>query len=112
MDTVTSVSPSLTYEESNRLYQEVLQDYENEGPKYKQVQKVKENEYFNALQVKFSYAITCHKSQGGQWNTVFVEQPYLPDGIDRDYIRWLYTAMTRAKDKLYLIGFKDESFEE
>ncbi|RXR31759.1 ATP-dependent endonuclease [Flavobacterium piscinae] len=111
LDTVTSISPSLTYEESNRLYQEVLQDYENEGPKYKQVQKVKENEYFNALQVKFSYAITCHKSQGGQWNTVFVEQPYLPDGVDRDYIRWLYTAITRAKEKLYLIGYKDENFE-
>ena len=111
LDTVASVSPSLTYEESNRLYQEVLQDYENEGPKYKQVQKVKENEYFNALQVKFSYAITCHKSQGGQWNTVFVEQPYLPDGVDRDYIRWLYTAITRAKEKLYLIGYKDENFE-
>ena len=111
LDTVTSVSPSLTYEESNRLYQEVLQDYENEGPKYKQVQKVKENEYFNALQVKFSYAITCHKSQGGQWNTVFVEQPYLPEGVNRDYIRWLYTAITRAKEKLYLIGYKDENFE-
>ncbi|RAR48954.1 ATP-dependent DNA helicase [Flavobacterium lacus] len=111
LDTITSVSPSLTYEESNRLYQEVLQDYENEGPKYKQVQKVKENEYFNALQVKFSYAITCHKSQGGQWNTVFVEQPYLPEGVDRDYIRWLYTAITRAKEKLYLIGYKDENFE-
>jgi superfamily I DNA/RNA helicase len=109
LDTITSESPSLTYEESNRLYQEVMKDYEGET-KYKMFQKVKENEYFNALQVKFSYAITCHKSQGGQWNTVFVEQPYLPDGIDRDYIRWLYTAITRAKDKLYLIGFKDENF--
>ncbi len=109
LDTIKSESPSLTYEESNRLYQEVLQDYVDE-PKYKQFQKVKANEYFNGLQVKFSYAITCHKSQGGQWNTVFVEQPYLPNGIDRDYIRWLYTAMTRAKNKLYLIGFKDESF--
>ncbi len=109
MDTITSESPSLTYDESNRLYQEVMKDYEGET-KFKQFQKVKENEYFNALQVKFSYAITCHKSQGGQWNTVFVEQPYLPDGIDRDYIRWLYTAITRAKDKLYLIGFKEESF--
>lgn len=109
LDTITSESPSLTYDESNRLYQEVMKDYEGET-KYKMFQKVKENEYFNALQVKFSYAITCHKSQGGQWNTVFVEQPYLPDGIDRDYIRWLYTAITRAKDKLYLIGFKDENF--
>ena len=109
LDTITSESPSLTYEESNKLYQEVMKDYEGET-KFKMFQKVKENEFFNALQVKFSYAITCHKSQGGQWNTVFVEQPYLPDGIDRDYIRWLYTAITRAKDRLYLIGFKDDNF--
>jgi ATP-dependent exoDNAse (exonuclease V) alpha subunit len=111
LDTIKSESPSLTYEESNRLYQEVLKDYEGQT-KFQQFQKVKANEYFNGLQVKFSYAITCHKSQGGQWDTVFVEQPYLPNGIDRDYIRWLYTAMTRAKNKLYLIGFKDESFVE
>ena len=110
LDTISSESPSLTYEESNRLYEEVMKDYEDETTKYRKFQKVKENEYFNALQVKFSYAITCHKSQGGQWNTVFIEQPYLPDGINRDYIRWLYTAVTRAKDKLYLIGFKDENF--
>ncbi|WP_338410462.1 AAA family ATPase [uncultured Flavobacterium sp.] len=112
LDTIKSESPSLTYEESNKLYQEVMLDYENETTKYKKFIKVKNNEYFNALQVKFSYAITCHKSQGGQWNTVFIEQPYLPNGIDRDYIRWLYTAMTRTKEKLYLIGFKDENFEE
>jgi ATP-dependent exoDNAse (exonuclease V) alpha subunit len=110
LDTIKSESPSLTYEESNKLYQEVMLDYEDETSKYKKFQKVKNNEYFNALQVKFSYAITCHKSQGGQWNTVFIEQPYLPNGIDKDYIRWLYTAMTRAKEKLYLIGFKDENF--
>lgn len=112
LDTIKSESPSLTYEESNRLYEEVMKDYEDETTKFKKFQKVKNNEYFNGLQVKFSYAITCHKSQGGQWDTVFIEQPYLPNGIDRDYIRWLYTAMTRAKNKLYLIGFKDESFEE
>lgn len=109
LNTITSESPSLTYDESNKLYQEVMKDYEGET-KFKMFQKVKDNEFFNALQVKFSYAITCHKSQGGQWNTVFVEQPYLPDGVDSDYIRWLYTAITRAKDKLYLIGFKDDSF--
>ena len=112
LDTLTSESPSLTYEQSNQLYQEVMLDYADEKPAYKRFQKVKENEYFNALQVKFSYAITCHKSQGGQWDTVFIEQPYLPNGIDRDYVRWLYTAVTRAKSKLYLIGFKDESFTE
>jgi ATP-dependent exoDNAse (exonuclease V) alpha subunit len=112
LDTIKSESPSLTYEQSNKLYEEVMNDYEHLTTKYAKFQKVKENEYFNGLQVKFSYAITCHKSQGGQWNTVFIEQPYLPDGIDRDYIRWLYTAITRAKDKLYLIGFKDDCFEE
>ena len=111
LDTITSESPSLTNEESNKLYQEVLLDYEDERQQYKKMQKVKENEYFNALQVKFSYAITCHKSQGGQWKTVFVEQPYLPDGIDVEYVRWLYTAITRAEEKLYLIGFKDEFFK-
>lgn len=111
LDTLTSESPSLTYEESNKLYQEVLQDYEEERHQYRKLLKVKSNPFFNALQVKFSYAITCHKSQGGQWSTVFIEQPYLPDGIDRDYVRWLYTAVTRAQNKLYLIGFKDEFFE-
>lgn len=110
LDTIDSESASLTYEESNRLYNEVMLDYENETG-YRKFLKVKNNPHFNALQVKFSYAVTCHKSQGGQWHTVFVEQPYLPQGIDKDYIRWLYTAVTRAKDKLYLIAFKDESFE-
>ena len=112
LDTLTSESPSLTYEESNSLYQEVQKDYASERSNYKRFLGVKNNKYFNALQVKFSYAVTCHKSQGGQWDTVFVEKPYLPDGINRDYLRWLYTAITRARKKLYLIGFKDESFTE
>lgn len=111
LDTLTSNNPSLTYDESNQLYQEVMKDYEEERTKYKKFLKVKNNKYFNALQIKFSYAMTCHKSQGGQWNTVFVEQPYLPNGIDKDYLRWLYTAITRAQHKLYLIGFKDDFFE-
>lgn len=110
LDTLTSETPSLTYEESNLLYQEVMKDYTSEKSKYKKFLAVKKNKYFNALQVKFSYAITCHKSQGGQWNTVFVEQPYLPNGIDKEYLRWLYTAITRAQEKLYLIGFKDDFF--
>jgi len=88
-----------------------LLDYQDEISQYRKLSKVKENEYFNALQIKFAYAVTCHKSQGGQWNTIFIEQPYLPDGISKEYIRWLYTAMTRAKEKLYLIGFKDDFFE-
>lgn len=111
LDTISAETPSLPYEESNRLYQEVQKDYEDEKSNYKKFLAIKNNKYFNALQVKFSYAITCHKSQGGQWHTVFVEQPYLPDGITKDYLRWLYTAATRAKEKLYLIGFKDAFFE-
>ncbi len=112
LDTIDAETPSLPYEDSNRLYQEVMKDFEDETSKYKKFLKVKGNQHFNALQVKFSYAITCHKSQGGQWHTVFVEQPYLPNGIDKEYLRWLYTAVTRAKEKLYLIGFKDDFFEE
>ncbi|WP_203295911.1 ATP-dependent DNA helicase [Luteirhabdus pelagi] len=110
LDTLTSESPSLSYDESNRLYQEVKKDYANEKSNYKKFLSIKKNRYFNALQVKFSYAITCHKSQGGQWNTVFVEQPYLPEGVSKEYLRWLYTAITRAEKKLYLIGFKNEFF--
>lgn len=110
LDTLSSEIASLSFEDSNKLYQEVLKDYKHETSKYKKFLSVKKNIYFNALQVKFSYAITCHKSQGGQWDTVFVEQPYLPNGIDKDYLRWLYTAITRAKKKLYLIGFKDDFF--
>lgn len=112
LDTLTSNSPSLTYEESNNLYQEVMKDYADETAKYKKFLKVKNNKYFNALQIKFSYAMTCHKSQGGQWHTIFIEQPYLPNGVGKEYLRWLYTAVTRATDKLYLIGFKDDFFIE
>lgn len=110
LDTIMAETPSLSYEDGNRLYQEVMKDYADEKSKYKKFLAVKNNNYFNALQVKFSYAITCHKSQGGQWNTVFVEQPYLLNGIDKEYLRWLYTAITRAKEKLYLIGFKNDFF--
>ncbi len=112
LDTLSSESPSLSYEESNRLYQEVGKDFAHESSKYKQLLAVKKSKYFNALQVKFSYAVTCHKSQGGQWKTVFVEKPYLPDGQNIDYLRWLYTAITRAQEKVYLIGFSEDCFSE
>jgi hypothetical protein len=112
LDTLMSESASLTFEDSNKLYHEVQKDYEQITSKYKKLLAVKNNIFFNAIQVKFSYAMTCHKSQGGQWNTVFVEQPYLPDGQNLDYLRWLYTALTRAKEKVYLLGFSKESFNE
>ena len=110
LDTIQAETPSLSYEDGNRLYQSVMEDYADETSKYKKFLGVEGNKYFNSLQVKFSYAITCHKSQGGQWNTVFVEQPYLPNGVDKEYLRWLYTAVTRAKKQLYLIGFKNDFF--
>ena len=112
LDTLKSESPSLSYQESNRLYEAVKEDYLDEKSKYKQLLAIKKNKFFNALQVKFSYAITCHKSQGGQWKNVFVEQPYMPEGPNKEYMRWLYTAITRAQEKLYLIGFKEEYFEK
>jgi ATP-dependent exoDNAse (exonuclease V) alpha subunit len=112
LDTLTSETPSLNYEESNKLYHAVKEDYATEKSKSKQFLAIKKNIFFNALQVKFSYSITCHKSQGGQWKTVFIEQPYLPEGVSREYFRWLYTALTRAQEKLYLIGFKDDFFND
>ncbi|WP_340066658.1 ATP-dependent DNA helicase [Ascidiimonas aurantiaca] len=110
LDTLTAETPALSYEDGNRLYQEVMKDYEGESSGYRKFLKVKNNSFFNALQVKFSYAITCHKSQGGQWHTVFIEQPYVQDPTDKEYLRWLYTALTRATSKLYLIGFKSDFF--
>jgi hypothetical protein len=109
LDTLKSESPSLSFDQSNKLYEEVMKDYEHLTTKYAKFQKVKTNEFFNGLQVKFSYAITCHKSQGGQWNTVFIEQPYLPDGIDEDYIRWLYTAINCILLVLKMIVLKNEA---
>ena len=105
LDTLNSDSPSLSYDQSNKLYNEVQKDYMNLKSKYKRFIKTKENPFFNALNVKFSYSLTCHKAQGGQWPVVFIEKPYLKDGVDIDYLRWLYTAVTRAEKKLYLIGF-------
>ncbi len=109
LDTIHTETSGLSYEQSNALYLKVMEDYEDEPTKYKRFKKVKENPYFNALQVKYAYAITCHKAQGGQWDHVFVEQPYT-EQIDENYLRWIYTAFTRAKKKIYLLGFKTEYF--
>lgn len=110
LDTLRANTPSLTFEDSNRLYHEVAKDYAHLNSKYKIFQSIKENKYFNALQVKFSYAMTCHKSQGGQWDNVFIEKPWIPEGQNIDYWRWLYTALTRAQEKVFLIGFSDDDF--
>lgn len=112
LNTLTSEHLALTYPESQALYQEVLADYADEPIAYKRYLTVKNDPYYNALQVKYAYAMTCHKSQGGQWDAVFIEKPFLPDGIDEGYLRWLYTALTRAKKRVYLVGFPEEDFLE
>ncbi len=113
LDTLRVDGPSLDRDSSQRLHQAVKEDYADIPSKYQQRQKIKQNEYYQALQVKYAYAVTCHKAQGGQWKHVFVEQAYLPTGEpDIAYLRWLYTAITRATEKVYLIGFKDDYFEE
>tara|TARA_B100000941_G_scaffold2489_1_gene1591 strand:- start:182 stop:1594 length:1413 start_codon:yes stop_codon:yes gene_type:complete len=111
LDSIEINSPSLDYTAINKLYNEVLKDYIEIKTKYKRHLAVKKNKYFNALQIKFAYSFTCHKSQGGQWGSIFVEMPFLPNGYDKDFIRWFYTAVTRAKNKLHLIGFKNEYFK-
>ena len=108
LDTLMSEKPALTYEQYKVLYREVGLDYKGEKEINK---KIKENIFFNALQVKFAYAITCHKSQGGQWDNVFVDLGYYTDDmLDKSFFRWLYTAFTRASKKLYLINFNDDFF--
>ncbi len=110
LDTLTSDAASLSFEASNKLYQEIAMDYAHIKTNYKRLQAIKNDKYYNALQVKFSYAVTCHKSQGGQWKSVFVEQPYQASLEQPEFVRWLYTAITRAEEKLYLIGFNDSFY--
>ena len=111
LDTIRSESPALSSSDNNRLFQEVMKDYEEFPSKRSRIEKVKVNPWFNALQVKFAYALTCHKTQGGQWETVFVDQGYLNDKmLNVEYLRWLYTAVTRATKKLYLVNFEERFF--
>ena len=112
METLYSDSPALTNEEAKRLYQAVEEDYMDIPRAADRRKAMKENPYYNALQVKFGYALTCHKTQGGQWSNVFIEAPYLPEEtiLELGDLRWLYTAMTRASEKVYLVNFKDEWF--
>ena len=113
LETLHSEAPAMTEEESKRLYQAVEEDYMDIPRATDRRKAMKENPYYNALQVKYGYALTCHKTQGGQWNNVFVEAPYLPEGsaLEVGDLRWLYTALTRASEKVYLVNFKDEWFD-
>ena len=109
LDTLTSESPSLTREESERLFTAVWEDYPEIRSKRKRMEEVRKNPYYNALQVKYGYAVTCHKAQGGEWKRVFIDQGYISeDMVNPDYYRWLYTAFTRASEKLHLVNWKIE----
>ena len=111
LNTIMGDSPALSTEDNKRLYESVLADYGDISNKRERIKKVKEDPFFNALQVKFSYAVTCHKAQGGQWPCVFVEQGYLTqEMINVEYLRWLYTAVSRASEKLYLVNFNADFF--
>lgn len=111
LDTLTSESPSLTSEQNKNFFYTVYEDYADIKPKKRGYDMVKNNPFFNALQVKFAYAVTCHKSQGGQWKNTFIDQGFIGENnITIEYLRWLYTAITRSSEKVYLINFPDSFF--
>jgi exodeoxyribonuclease-5 len=112
LDTLMMDTPSLSPEKSRELYFAVLADHPEIKSKRKQFEAARNDPYYNALQIKFAYAVTCHKSQGGQWERVFIDQ----GGFSRqeptiDYLRWFYTALTRATDKVYLVNFPNNWFK-
>ena len=112
LSTLYSESPSLTQAESEQLYSNVMEDYADLPNRSDRLHELRRNPYYNALQVKFAYALTCHKTQGGQWPAVIVDQGFLPPDAppDRDWLRWLYTAFTRATKRLYLLNFSSQFF--
>ena len=108
LDTLHSEAPSLTREENDKLFNSVMEDYAGIPSKKEKMMKLRENPYFNALQIKYAYAVTCHKAQGGQWKNIFIDQGFVPeDGRDEDYYRWLYTALTRATQTVYLVNWPE-----
>ena len=112
LDSLTTEAPALTREQQEQLYQAVMADYVDIPQKTERIKKLKSDRYYNALQVKFSYAVTCHKAQGGQWAHVYLDQGYMTDDmLTPDYIHWLYTAFTRATEKLYLVNWPSSQTE-
>lgn len=109
LDTLHTESPALSKEQNELLFKNVLEDYADIPYKKERMKKMKEDTYYNALQIKYAYAVTCHKAQGGQWSQVFIDQGYITeDMIGTDYYRWLYTAFTRATKNVYLVNWKHE----
>jgi len=112
LDTLNLNTAALSSDDNKKLFYNVMEDYKNEKTKKKQFEGVKNDEFFNALQVKFSYAITCHKAQGGQWKNVFIDHGYVTEEMmDKEYLRWLYTAFTRPIEQLYLVNFSKHFFD-
>ena len=112
LDTLQSEAPALTRQQQEVLFQHVWDDYPELTTKRDRMKAVKEDPYFNALQIKYAYAVTCHKAQGGQWERVFVDQGYLTeDMLSPDYFRWLYTALTRATDRVYLVNWPRQELD-
>ena len=113
LDTLTTEAPALTHEQQEQLYEAVMEDYADIPLKRDRMAKLKQDEYFNALQIKYAYAVTCHKAQGGQWAHVYIDQGYMTDDmLTPDYIHWLYTAFTRATEKLFLVNWPKAQIEE
>jgi exodeoxyribonuclease-5 len=111
LDVLMADTPALPDEAQKKLFTSVMEEFNDIPQRILRLEKVRTNPYYNALQVKFAYALTCHKTQGGQWQNVFIDQGFLKDEmIDQEYLRWLYTAITRSTQKLYLIGFQDKFF--
>jgi ATP-dependent exoDNAse (exonuclease V) alpha subunit len=112
LDTLYSEAPALQSTDQKRFYLEVMKDYEHITNKRQKHEELKLNPYYNALQIKFAYAVTCHKAQGGQWDAVFVDQGYLTDEmVNMDFLRWFYTACTRATKELFLVNFNDKFYQ-
>ena len=109
LDTLTSEAPALTHEQQEQLFHQIEEDYQDIPLKADRMKAIRQDQFFNALQVKFAYAVTCHKAQGGQWAHVYLDQGYMTDDmLTPDYIHWLYTAFTRATDKLFLVNWPKE----
>lgn len=111
MDVLHLDSPSLPSEKNSELFHGIIEDYQHIKSRRKQYEAVRNDRFFNALQIKFAYAVTCHKAQGGQWERVFIDQGmFNRNEITIDYLRWFYTALTRSTDRVYLVNFNDDWF--
>lgn len=112
LDTLTSEAPALTHEQQEQLFRQIEEDYQDVPLKADRMKAIRQDQFYNALQVKFAYAVTCHKAQGGQWAHVYVDQGYMTDDmLTPDYIHWLYTAFTRATEMLYLVNWPETQIE-